>query len=95
MDGFIECLDTLFDIAHANAPNCISNEDKTFLENRREKNRVGCIGGLDRKAAQKKARRDDRLAKEKGRKRIHLEQMSSIHGTILRISIHTLFGEHM
>jgi len=45
---FLTTIEELFDIAHANAMELISNpEDKLFLESQRQKGRSGCMSGVD------------------------------------------------
>ena len=47
---FIDVLDDLFDIAHANALQLIKiEEDREFLIAQREKRRRGCLGSIDMK----------------------------------------------
>lgn len=50
MNNFVNNLDDLFDVAHANAMNLIKlQEDKEFLKAQREKGRRGSMGALDTK----------------------------------------------
>lgn len=50
MNHFVNNLDDLFDVAHANAMNLIKlQEDKEFLNAQREKGRRGSMGALDKK----------------------------------------------
>lgn len=62
-DDFVDDLDNLFDIAHANAMElmCI-DEDKIFMEQQRQKGRPGSMLGIDKKLADKEER--SRLRKE-------------------------------
>lgn len=56
-DKFIESLDDLFDVAHANALDMIKiEEDRQFLEQQRKKGRPGGFSGIDRKLAEKQKR---------------------------------------
>lgn len=49
VNNFVNNLDDLFDIAHANAMNLIKlQEDKEFLKVQREKGRRGSMGALDK-----------------------------------------------
>src|SRR6218665_1649809 len=46
--AFVDSLDDLFDVAHAEAMKLINiEEDRKFLEAQREKGRRGCIGAVD------------------------------------------------
>src|SRR5215469_11266488 len=59
---FLEKVENLFDIAHANAMAMITeNEDKLFLEYQRKKGRPGRIGGLDTITMAKEKKKQDRL----------------------------------
>lgn len=54
VSNFIDKLDDLFDISHANVLNMIQNEeDKKFLLLQRQKGRPGCMLGTDYKLAVK------------------------------------------
>lgn len=67
---FDESLDNLFDIAHAEALNIIKiEEDKQFLLLQREKGRVGCMIGVDKKLSQTEKRKEERERKLSERKR--------------------------
>ena len=66
--AFRDCLEDLFDIAHADALNMISNdEDKQFLMAQRGKGRRGCMNKIDGVLLEKNKKRKERL--EKRRKR--------------------------
>lgn len=66
---FVEKLDDLFDIAHANALDMINiDEDRTFLINQRKKGRPGSMLGSDLVLAQREERIKLRDEKEKRRR---------------------------
>lgn len=66
---FLNKLDDLFDIAHANALEIIKiSEDREFLIRQREKGRPGCMIGVDESLAQKERRRFKRLQQEEERR---------------------------
>ncbi|CAH0552487.1 unnamed protein product [Brassicogethes aeneus] len=74
-EDFQNNLDNLFDIAHANALECIKiEEDKIFLQKQREPGHPGCLAGVDKKLAEKEERTRQRKLKEE--KKRH-EQMCS------------------
>lgn len=55
--NFVKDLDNLFDIAHADAFDRMKiEEDKDFLRKQREPGRPGCLGGIDKKLAEKEER---------------------------------------
>ena len=57
--------DNLFDIAHADALERIKiEEDKSFLMKQIEPGRPGCLGGVDKKLAEKEERPRQRRLKE-------------------------------
>lgn len=52
-NSFKNHLNDLFDIAHENALDIIKiEEDKNFLTLQRQKGRVGCMGGIDKKLSE-------------------------------------------
>jgi hypothetical protein len=64
--NFLETMDELFDIAHANALNLITiQEDKDFLLAQREKGRRGTMSVLDKTLQAKRARVEDRTQARK------------------------------
>lgn len=66
---FVEKLEDLFDIAHANALNIISiEEDKQFLNNQRMKGRPGFMYGIDYQLSAKETRVSERKLREEKRK---------------------------
>ena len=73
---FLEIVDELFDIAHADAIRLIKNEeDKLFLESQRKTGRPGCMVGVDKvllQQQQKQKEKDEKL--ERRRHRLELEQ---------------------
>jgi len=76
-ETFKECLDDLFDIAHAQALTMITNEeDKEFLLAQREKGRRGCMAELDVTAVRKLKRRQIALDKSTKRRRRAEEEAS-------------------
>ena len=61
---FVERLEDLFDIAHANALNIMKiKEDKDFLISQRQKGRLGSIGGID--TVETNRRQKTQMRKEK------------------------------
>jgi len=61
-------LDNLFDIAHADALERMKiEEDKLFLMKQREPGRPGCLGGVDKKLANKEERSRQRRLEEEER----------------------------
>lgn len=61
-------LDNLFDIAHADAFERMKiEEDKLFLMKQREPGRPGCLGGVDKKLAEKEERSRQRRLEEEER----------------------------
>jgi len=75
VSDFIDKLDDLFDISHANVLNMIQNEeDKKFLLLQRQKGRPGCMLGTDYKLAVKEKKIIQKLEKlEQQKKREHSE----------------------
>lgn len=73
-EQFIEDLDKLFDIAHADALNQMKEEDAEFLINQRKPNREGSLAGVDIKTNAKEKRRAERLEKEYLRKKKYEEE---------------------
>lgn len=68
-NNFVEDLDNLFDIAHADAFDRMKiEEDKDFLRKQREPGRPGCLGGIDKKLAEKEERVRQRRLEEEERK---------------------------
>lgn len=71
---FVDSLDDLFDIAHANALEIMrKDEDKQFLVLQRQKGRPGCMAGVDQAFYMREKRTDERLQKEESRKRKYEE----------------------
>lgn len=69
-NDFKDCLDDLFDIAHADALEMITIEqDKQFLLKQREKGRPGSMAGIDQKLRQKEQRKMNRMEAEEHRKK--------------------------
>lgn len=67
---FLEKLDNLFDIAHADAFDKIKNpEDAEFLRLQREKGRPGCMAGADTTEFNIRKRRSEREEKNETRKK--------------------------
>ena len=64
-ENFKQCLENLFDVAHANAFSLMTiEEDKHFLLAQREKGRQGCMGRLDATLLKKKKRKQVALEKQ-------------------------------
>lgn len=60
---FVDEMDDLFDIAHANAMTKIKiPQDKMFLQLQRQKGRVGSMSGIDKKTAKTDERKEQRDA---------------------------------
>lgn len=60
-DEFVAKLDDLFDIAHANALEMVTDpEDAAFLQMQRQKGRIGCMAGVDENQARRQKRRAER-----------------------------------
>ena len=78
-DEFVERLDDLFDIAHADALTLITiPEDKEFLLSQRQKGRPGSIGAIDMVQVRRNQRTEDRFnADEMRRKRARQEMEAS------------------
>lgn len=67
---FLEMVEELFDIAHANAMELIENEeDKFFLESQRKKGQPGCMVGVDTMLLQQQQK--TKAKEEKMQKRRH------------------------
>lgn len=74
-DEFVNNLDNLFDISHADAMNLMHNEeDRAFLMKQRENGRPGSMLGIDTKLAGKEDRARQRKAQEEARKLKHAEE---------------------
>lgn len=68
---FIDELDNLFDIPHADSMAIMTiQEDKYFLLQQRQKGRPGCMVGVDTILAAKEKRKLDRVEQEQRRKQI-------------------------
>lgn len=79
-DDFVNNLDNLFDIAHADALNLMHNEeDKEFLLKQREDGRPGSMLGIDQKLAEKEER--SRLRKEKEESRLSKHKQAQAQAT--------------
>lgn len=77
---FINKLDDLFDIAHANALDIISiQEDKLFLLNQRKKGRPGSMIGGDRALLLKEQRKEVRKKGEELKRSSHQEVQGIFH----------------
>jgi len=67
---FSSSMNDLFDISHNNALIIMTvEEDKLFLIKQREKGRTGCMIGIDKNGEKLEKRRQQRLDREKERKR--------------------------
>jgi len=72
---FVEELDDIFDIAHANALNTIKiEEDKQFLLKQRQKGRPGCMLGIDMRLTGVQNRKICRQEEEEKRKIIQQKE---------------------
>lgn len=77
-EDFIENLDNIFDMAHAEAMTMMRNEeDKEFLLKQREKGRPGSMIGIDQKLDAKEKRSQLRKEQEEARKMRHAESQAS------------------
>lgn len=77
---FIDELDNLFDIAHADSMAMMTiQEDKDFLLQQRQKGRPGCMVGVDTILAAKEKRKSDRVEQEQRRKQ-QCEEMALQNG---------------
>lgn len=75
---FARELDSLFDIAHANAYEIMKiEEDKLFLQRQREPGRPGCLLGVDLKLAQKEKRARERAEREADLRSKHFSEVAS------------------
>lgn len=75
---FKNSLDNLFDIAHADAlENIRIEEDRTFLIKQREPGRTGCLGGINKKLADKEERSSQRRFEEEQRKLRHKDSLET------------------
>lgn len=76
-EEFVNNLDNLFDIAHANALNKMRNDgDIEFLKKQRENGRSGSMLGVDQKLADKEERSQLRKEKEGSRQLKHAQSQS-------------------
>lgn len=77
-EKFVNNLDNLFDIAHANALNMMRNqEDIDFLTKQRENGRPGSMLGIDKKLADKEERSLLRKEQEESRQLKHAQSQAS------------------
>lgn len=95
---FVNELDDLFDIAHMNALNIIKIEiDRQFLLSQREKGRIGCMLGKDKKLQKIEERSINRLEAVTERKKRAYEEIELaskiviFYQTILNDSINLIF----
>lgn len=78
---FLDKLNDLFDIAHADALQLINiEEDKQFLENQRKKGRPGSMIGGDRVLFEREKKQTIRRKQEESRQMRY--EMSAIEGTV-------------
>lgn len=86
-EKFVNNLDNLFDIAHANALDMMRNdEDIEFLKKQRENGRPGSMLGVDQKLADKEERSRLRKEKEESRQLKHAQSQASISTSTLQQS---------
>jgi hypothetical protein len=75
---FVANLENLFDIAHADALNIISNpDDKAFLTSQREQGRPGLIGSVDMVHDKKMKRKQHRVELEAKRRKKCLDELEA------------------
>lgn len=79
---FQDKLSYLFDIAHANAMDTLDENGKQFLMSQRSKERVGHLGGVDKKRMQKDQRKSDRMEKSIERKRRCEDEKARLNGIV-------------
>ena len=72
---FVDKLEDLFDIAHANALTKLNPEDQAFLLTPRKKGRPGAIGPVDRVYVGKMKRKEKRLHAEVKRQKLCTEEL--------------------
>uniref|UniRef100_A0A8D8TNB5 Uncharacterized protein n=1 Tax=Cacopsylla melanoneura TaxID=428564 RepID=A0A8D8TNB5_9HEMI len=78
-EKFVNELENLFDISHANAMEMITIEqDKLFLTNQRQPGRVGCFGSVDMQAKRLEDKHVKKMEAVNQRKRKAQEDVSSI-----------------
>lgn len=89
---FIAKLDDLFDIAHANVLEMVTNpEDMAFLQLQREKGRQGCMTGVDMILCKKQKRQVERKELEdKRRKRAKIQNESAVPGNYYYYNINII-----
>lgn len=76
-EDFVNKLDNLFDIAHANAMEIITiEEDKVFLINQRKPGRIGCLGGVDMIFKKREDQTAEKTEEKQQRKRKAQEETS-------------------
>jgi len=87
---FIDSLEDLFDVAHADALNMITiPEDREFLLGQREKGRRGVMGPVDEVLAARERRSKEAVEKEQKRRlkaKAYAEQMATTSTDALTIS---------
>jgi hypothetical protein len=87
VNNFVNNLDDLFDIAHANAIHLIKlQEDKEFLKAQREKGRRGSMGALDKKLLITEKKRIAKDLKIISRKKKECERLEIKNHIILNSS---------
>ena len=74
---FVDRLEDLFDIAHANALTKLNPEDQAFLLTQRKKGRPGAIGPVDRVYVGKMKRKQKRLHAEVKRQKLCTEELEA------------------
>lgn len=76
---FEQNLDSLFDIAHANAFDTMTIElDKEFLRSQRKSGRPGCLLGIDMKLTQKEKRKTVRINQETTKRQKYEAEISKL-----------------
>jgi hypothetical protein len=84
---FVNKLDDLFDVAHADALNLISiEEDRLFLLAQREKGRRGCMGAVDVKLSTKEQRRKNREQREANLRMVEDKRSLTVASTSVQLT---------
>src|SRR6218665_2372402 len=81
--AFVDNLDDLFDVAHAEAITLMNIEDNKFLEAHREKGRRGCMGAVGTKLARQQERCQQPNALDE--KRLLIEKQRQYKASVLGI----------
>lgn len=80
---FVDKLDDLFDMAHADALSIIKDQDvREFLNLQRQKGRIGCLLGIEEKKQADEEKRQIRLEKEKAYQEKTLSESLQANGKL-------------